>query len=68
MMCSAPDRGALGRAAVALLSVHRNRLAAFFFLVSRRVLAISQMPSWPPAAGAITVAGAEQAVRAFAAR
>jgi len=42
--------------------------AAFFFLVSRQVLAIVQKPSWPPAADAITAAGAEQAVRAFAAR
>ncbi len=51
-----------------VLSVLGIVLAAFFFLVSRRVLAIAQMQSWPPAAGAITAAGAEQAVRDFDAR
>ena len=43
-------------------------LAAVLFLVSRRVLAIVQKPSWPPAAGAITASGAEAAVRDFDAR
>ena len=42
--------------------------AGFFFLVSRQVLAIVQKPSWPPAANAITAAGAQQAAEAFAAR
>ena len=36
--------------------------------LSRRVLAIPQRPSWPPAPRAITAAGAEAAVREFAAR
>ena len=36
--------------------------------LSRRVLAIPQRPSWPPSPQAITAAGAEAAVREFAAR
>src|SRR6185436_16863083 len=43
-------------------------LGAFFVLVARRVLSTVQNASWPPAAGAITAAGAEQAVRDFDAR
>jgi cardiolipin synthase A/B len=42
--------------------------AAFFFVVSRQVLAIVQKPSWPPAANAITAAGAQLATQRFAAQ
>jgi cardiolipin synthase A/B len=42
--------------------------AVFFFFVSRQVLATEEKPSWPPAADAITAAGAQQAVEDFAAR
>ena len=51
-----------------MLAVLGIVFAAFFFVVSRQVLAIVQKPSWPPAADAITAAGAQQAVEAFAAR
>ena len=51
-----------------VLAVLGILIAAFFFLVSRQVLAITQHPSWPPAADAITPDGAQQAVEAFAAR
>jgi cardiolipin synthase len=43
-------------------------VGAFFFLALHQVLAVAQKPSWPPAAGAITAAGAEQAVKRFDAR
>ena len=43
-------------------------LAAFFFVVYRQVLTITQKPSWPPTAGAVTAAGAELATARFAAR
>ena len=51
-----------------MLAVLGIVFAAFFFLVSRQVLAITQHPSWPPAADAIAAAGAQQAVEEFAAR
>ena len=43
-------------------------LALLFVLVFRQVLGITQRPSWPPPAGAVTSAGAEAATQAFAAR
>jgi cardiolipin synthase len=43
-------------------------LAAFFFVVYQQVLTIVQKPSWPPAAGAITSAGAQAATERFVAR
>jgi cardiolipin synthase len=43
-------------------------LVALFFVVARRALGIVQKPSWPPGAGAITGATAEQAVEQFEAR
>ena len=51
-----------------MLAVVGIAFAAFFFFVSRQVLAIDEKPSWPPAADAITAAGAQQAVEEFAAR
>ena len=51
-----------------MLAVVGIAFAAFFFFVSRQVLAIEEKPSWPPAADAITAAGAQQAVEEFAAR
>jgi hypothetical protein len=51
-----------------VLAVVGLLFAAFFFLVSRQVLAIVQKPSWPPAANAITAAGAQLATQRFAAR
>ena len=63
----------------ATTSVRRRRLrkalaifgllaAGLFVLLFQHVLAISQRPSWPPPAGAVTSAGAEAATEAFAAR
>jgi cardiolipin synthase len=43
-------------------------LAAFFVLVFRQVLGVSQRDSWPPPADAVTAAGALAATEAFAAR
>ena len=42
--------------------------AAFFYIVYRQVLTISQKPSWPPTATAITAEGAQRATEQFAAR
>jgi cardiolipin synthase len=42
--------------------------AAFFFVLSRHVLAIVEKPSWPPGPTAITAAGAQIATERFAAR
>jgi cardiolipin synthase len=42
--------------------------AAFFFVVSRQVLAIVQKPSWPPGPTAITSVGAQLATQRFVAR
>ena len=42
--------------------------AAFFYVVYRQVLTITQKPSWPPTASAITAAGAQAATERFAAR
>ena len=41
---------------------------ALFVLVFRQVLGITQRPSWPPPADAVTSAGAQAATEAFAAR
>jgi cardiolipin synthase len=43
-------------------------LAIVFVVVFRQVLGITQSPSWPPPADAVTAAGAEAATEAFAAR
>ena len=43
-------------------------LAALFVLVYRQVLGITQRPSWPPPADAVTSAGAQAATEAFVAR
>ena len=51
-----------------MLAVVGILFAAFFFLVSRQVLAIVQKPSWPPGRDAITSAGAQLATQKFAAR
>ena len=58
-----PTAGRLRRWWRPVLAVLGILFAAFFFFVSRQVLAIVQKPSWPPAADAITAAGAQQAVR-----
>jgi len=58
-------RARRGRAALAILGLIA---AAFFVLVFRQVLGITQRPSWPPPANAVTAAGAEAATEAFAAR
>ena len=42
--------------------------AAFFFVVSRQVLATVEKPSWPPPANAISAAGAQLATERFVAR
>jgi cardiolipin synthase len=51
-----------------VLAVVGILFAAFFFVVSRQVLAIVQKPSWPPGRGAITAAGAQLATQRFVAR
>ena len=51
-----------------MLAVVGILFAAFFFVVSRQVLAIVQKPSWPPGSNAITAAGAQLATQQFAAR
>ena len=43
-------------------------LAAVFVLVYRQVLGVTQRPSWPPPATAVTAAGAQAATEAFAIR
>jgi cardiolipin synthase len=43
-------------------------LAFVFVVVFRQVLGVTQRPSWPPPADAVTAAGAEAATEAFAAR
>jgi cardiolipin synthase A/B len=43
-------------------------LGAAFVVLYRRVLGITQRPSWPPPAGAVTSADAEAATRALAGR
>ena len=53
------------RKALAVIAVV---FAALFLLLAHRVLGIVQKPSWPPGPQAITSAGAERAVAAFAAR
>ncbi len=57
--------GGGGRTAVAVALLV---LALFFVLVFRQVLGITQRPSWPPPANAVTAAGAEAATKAFAGR
>jgi cardiolipin synthase A/B len=67
-MSREPSRAAgsrRGRAALAILGLIA---AAFFVLVFRQVLGITQRQSWPPPANAVTAAEAEAATEAFAAR
>jgi len=61
-------RGHLRRWWRPVLGVVGILFAAFFFLVSRQVLAIVQKPSWPPGRNAITAARAQLATQRFAAR
>jgi cardiolipin synthase len=51
-----------------VLAVVGILLAAFFFVLSRQVLAIVEKPSWPPPASAITAADAQLATERFVAR
>jgi cardiolipin synthase len=55
-------RGSTALAVVGLVA------AALFVLVFRQVLGITQRPSWPPPANAVTADRAEAATEAFAAR
>ena len=63
-----PRPGRLRRWWRPVLAVVGILFAAFFFVVSRQVLAIVQKPSWPPGPSAITSAGAQLATQQFAAR
>ena len=54
-----------GRRAAAIAGL---ALAAIFVAVYRQVLGITQRPSWPPPADAVTSAGAQAATEAFAER
>ena len=51
-----------------LLAVVFAAFAAVFVFAYRRVLGVTQRPSWPPPADAVTAAGARAATEAFAAR
>ena len=57
----------VGRART-VVSVSLLVVALFFVVVFRQVLGVTQRPSWPPPATAVTAAGAEAATEAFAAR
>ena len=59
-----PRRGR-GRRGAAIAGL---ALAAIFVVLYRQVLGITQRPSWPPPADAITSAGAQGATEAFVAR
>jgi cardiolipin synthase len=54
-----------GRRALAIAGL---ALAAAFVIVYRQVLGITQRPSWPPPADAVSSAGAQAATQRFAAR
>ena len=60
-----PARRPRGRRGVAITGL---ALAALFVVVYRQVLGITQRPSWPPPADAVTSAGAQAATEAFVAR
>ena len=62
---AAPRPGRFRRWWRPVLAVVGILFAAFFFVVSRQVLAIVQKPSWPPGANAITSAGAQLATQRF---
>ena len=59
------SRRARGRRGAAIAGLV---LAAIFVVVYRQVLGITQRPSWPPPADAVTSAGAQAATEAFVAR
>jgi cardiolipin synthase A/B len=67
-MSREPSRAAGSRRGRAALGILGLIAAAFFVLVFRQVLGITQRPSWPPPPNAVTAAGAEAATEAFAAR
>ncbi len=60
-----PARRGRGRRSAAIAGL---TLAALFVVVYRQVLGITQRPSWPPPADAVTSAGAQAATEAFVAR
>ena len=62
---STGSRRAHGRRAAAIAGLV---LVALFVVVYRQVLGITQRPSWPPPADAVTSAGAQAATEAFVAR
>ena len=57
-----------GRRAAAARRSAGLAFAALFVVVYRQVLGITQRPSWPPPADAVTSEGAQAATEAFAAR
>jgi len=59
---------AAGGRARTVVAVSVLMLALLLVLVFRQVLGITQRPSWPPPASAVTAEGAETATEAFAAR
>ena len=59
------SRHAQGRRGAAIAGLV---LATIFVVVYRQALGITQQPSWPPPADAVTSAGAQTATEAFAAR
>jgi cardiolipin synthase len=59
---------AVGRRARRVVDVVVLVLALLFVLVFQQVLGITQRPSWPPPADAVTSAGAQAATEAFVAR
>ena len=59
------SRGSAGRRGRAALAVVGLLAALLFVVVYRQVLGITQRPSWPPPAGAVTAASAQAATEAF---
>ena len=59
------SRGSAGRRGRAALAIGGLLAALFFVLVYRQVLGITQRPSWPPPAGAVTAQSAQAATEAF---
>ena len=51
-----------------VLALALGALALVFVVAYRRVLGVTQRPSWPPPSDAVTPAGAQAATEAFAAR
>jgi cardiolipin synthase A/B len=63
-----PGTAGRARRADQVLTLAASAFAVLFVLAYRRVLGVTQRPSWPPPSGAVTPAGAQAATEAFVAR